>query len=165
MILFDNPIPRDWFDWSNAGVGVVGLAFTLWAVWQATGAKKAATEAREAIWQREASDSFSELGALAGELVQLLQFERPNEAAVRARDLVTRIPRDRARFVRFLAADSDKLKAVEVAFQKLALQLSAPGFLEKKDEFRLAVQEVLGANSVLSEIYGRLLARLDEEEK
>lgn len=78
--------------------------------------------------------------------------------------MLAQIPRDRARFVRFLAADSDNLEVVEVAFQKLALQLSAPGFLEKKDEFQMAVQEVLGANSVLSEVYGRLLARLDEEE-
>jgi 23S rRNA G2069 N7-methylase RlmK/C1962 C5-methylase RlmI len=74
-------------------------------------------------------------------------------------------PRDRARFVRFLDADSDKLKGVEVVFKKLAVQLSASGFLEKKDEFQAAVQEVIEANSVLSEVYGRLLARLDEEEK
>ncbi|MGA2166972.1 MAG: hypothetical protein ABSG62_02090 [Terracidiphilus sp.] len=165
MILLDNPIPRDWLDWTNASVGGVGLLLTIAAIVQATGAKRAAKEAREAIWQREASDSFSELGGLAGELVQLLQFERPSEAAVRVRDLLAHIPRDRARFARFLAADSDKLKAVEAVFRKLALQLSAPGFLEKKDEFQAAVQEVLGANSVLSEVYGRLLARLDEEGK
>lgn len=155
----------EWVDWSNTAVGGVGLLLTIAAIVQATGAKQAAREAREAIWQREATDSFSKLGGLAGELVQLLQLERPSEAAVRVRDLLAQIPRDRARFVRFLAADSDKLKAVEGAFQKLALQLSARGFLEKKDEFQLAVQEVLGANSVLSEVYGRLLARLDEEEK
>jgi hypothetical protein len=79
--------------------------------------------------------------------------------------LLAQIPQDRARFVRFLAADSDKLKAVETAFQKLALQLSTSGFLENKDEFQSAVQEVLVANVVLSEVYGRLLARLDEEGK
>ncbi len=157
-------ILHDWFDWSNAGVGVAGLAFTLLAVRQATGAKRAAEEAREAIWQREASESLSKLSGLAGDLVQLLQLERPSEAAVRVRDLLAQIPRDRTRFERFLATDSDKLEVVEVAFQKLALQLSTPGFLEKKDEFQLAVQEVLEANSVLSEVYGRLLARLDEVE-
>jgi hypothetical protein len=73
-------ILHDLFDWSNAGVGAAGLMLTLLAIRQATGAKKAAEEAREAIWQREASDSFSELGGLAGELIQLLQFERPSEA-------------------------------------------------------------------------------------
>jgi hypothetical protein len=165
MILFDNPIPRDWFDWTNASVGGVGLLLTIAAVVQATGAKRAAREAREAIWQREASDSFSELCGLAGELAQLLQLERPNEAAVRVRDLLARIPKDRTHFDRFLDFDSDKLKVVETAFTKLALQLSSPGFLEKKDEFQVAMQEVIEANRVLGEIHGRLLARREEEEK
>jgi hypothetical protein len=165
MILFDSPIPRDWFDWTNAGVGVVGLAFTLWAVWQATGAKKAATEAKEAIWQREASDTFSELEQAARELALLLQLERPSEAAVRARDLVARIPRERARFERFLALDSDKLDLLEFVFQKLAAQLSAPGFLEREDEFQQAIKDVFEANSALNTVYGMLLARMDEEGK
>jgi hypothetical protein len=42
MILHDNPIPRDWFDWPNATVGGTGLLLTLAAIFQATGAKKAA---------------------------------------------------------------------------------------------------------------------------
>jgi hypothetical protein len=75
-------ILHDWFDWSNAGVGVAGLGLTILAIWQATGAKKAAEEAREAIWQREASESFSKLSGLARDLAQLLQYERPSEAAV-----------------------------------------------------------------------------------
>jgi hypothetical protein len=158
-------ILHDWFDWTNAGVGVVGLGFTLWAVRQATGAKQAAIEAREAIWQREASDSFSELGALAGELVQLLQFERPKEAAVRARDLVARIPRDRARFERFLAADSGKLKELEVIFQNLAVQLSSARFLEERGTVQASIEAVFEANGELNSVYGRLLARLDKEER
>jgi hypothetical protein len=58
MIPLDNPIPRDWFDWTNATVGIVGLGLTVAAIFQATGAKKAAEAAREAIWKREATDSF-----------------------------------------------------------------------------------------------------------
>ena len=116
---------HDFFGWSNAGVGVVGLAFTLWAVGQATGAKQAATEAREAIWQREASDSFFELKGIAEEFAILLQSERSKEALVRARDLLARIPRDRARFGKFLFADSDKLRELESVFQKLAIRLTS----------------------------------------
>jgi len=155
---------RDWFDWTNAGIGTAGLALTFATLFFAKGAKTAATEAREAIWKREASDSFSELRALAEELVPLLQFERPNEAAVRARDLVARLPRDRARFERFLAADSDKLKLLESRFQQLAVQFSSAQFLEEKDLVQAAIQTVFEAVSELNEIYGRLLARLDEED-
>jgi len=156
---------HDLFDWSNSGVGVAGLVLTVGALWQATGAKKAAEEAREAVWQRDASDSFSELEGPAGELVQLLQFERRNEAAVRVRDLLAQIPRDRARFERFLAGDADKLKGMETVFQKLAVQLSAPDFMERKDEFEAAMGAVFEANRDLSAVYGRLLSRLDREEK
>jgi hypothetical protein len=156
---------HDWFDWTNAGIGTAGLALTVATLLFAKGAKKAATEAKEAIWKREASDSFSELGGLAGELAQLLQFERPNEAAVRARDLVSRIPRDRARFERFLAVDSDKLKTLESGFQQLAVQLSSSKFLEEEKQVESAIKTVFQANSELNAIYGRLLARLDKEGK
>jgi hypothetical protein len=158
-------ILHDWFDWSNAGVGMGGLALTVGAIWQATGAKQAAIEAKEAIWQREASDSFSDLERVASQLAVMLQLERPSEAVVLARDLVARIPRDRARFERFLASDSDKLKELEPFFQGLALQLSAPGRLEEKDELQTAVREALAAIGVLSQVHGRLLTRLDEEEQ
>jgi hypothetical protein len=58
-------ILHDWFDWSNAGVGVVGLAFTLWAVRQATGAKRAAIEARKAVYRRNAADAMVEIVRIA----------------------------------------------------------------------------------------------------
>jgi len=154
---------HDWFDWTNAGVGTVGLALTVATLLFAKGAKKAATEAKEAIWKREASDSFSELSGLAAELVQMLQFERPIDASVRARDLVTRIPRERGRFERFLADDFDKLKALESDFQRLAVQLSSPKFLEKRKQDHVAIQTVFEASRELNAIYGRLLARLDKE--
>jgi hypothetical protein len=149
-----------WVDWSNTAVGGVGLLLTITAIVQATGAKQ---EAKEAIWQREASDSFSELEGIAGELALLLQLERPSEAVVRARDLAKRIPRDRARFERFLSADSDKLKALESEFQRLAVQLSSAKFLEEKGGLQVAIQAVFDSNRELNAIYGRLLAKLDEE--
>jgi hypothetical protein len=153
-------ILHDWFDWSNAGVGVVGLAFTLWAVWQATGAKKAATEAREAVYQRNAADALEEIVKLAEQISESLLLEWPSVAAVRARDLVARIPRDRARFERFLAADSDRLKALESIFQQLAIRLSSSRFLDGKDEPQRTIQEVFDAKRDLNALYGRLLARI-----
>jgi len=153
-------ILHDWFDWSNAGVGVVGLAFTLWAVWQATGAKKAATEAREAVYQRNAADALEEIVKLAEQISESLLLEWPSVAAVRARDLVARIPRDRARFERFLAADSDRLKALESIFQQLAIRLSSSRFLDGKDEPQRTIQEVFDAQRDLNALYGRLLARI-----
>jgi len=42
------------FDWTNSGVGLAGLALTVGAIVQATSAKKAATEARDAVRYHDA---------------------------------------------------------------------------------------------------------------
>jgi cytosine/uracil/thiamine/allantoin permease len=68
MILLETPIPRDWFDWSNACVGVVGLALTLWAVWQAKGAKAAAQSAEKSVTRHNAEVDFGSLTRMAKEL-------------------------------------------------------------------------------------------------
>jgi arylsulfatase A-like enzyme len=156
-------ILHDWFDWSNAGVGTAGLMLTLLAVRQATGAKRAAEDARQAVYGRNAADAFAETVRLAEHCAEYLLLERPNEAAVRARDLVARIPRDRTRFERFIVADSDKLKILESGFQVLATRLSSEDPLEEKEDAQDAIDRVFDAIRELNAIYGRLLARLDEE--
>jgi hypothetical protein len=153
-------ILHDWFDWSNSGVGIAGLGLTLWAVWQATGAKRAATEAREAVYQGNAVESLEEIVKLAEQISESLLLEWPSVAAVRARDLVARIPRDRARFERFLAADSDTLKALESIFQQLAIRLSSARFLEGSDEPQRTIDEVFEAKRELNAVYGRLQAQI-----
>jgi hypothetical protein len=58
-------ILHDLFDWSNSGVGVAGLVLTVGAVWQATGEKRAATEAKEAVNRRNAADAMMEVVRIA----------------------------------------------------------------------------------------------------
>lgn len=143
---------------------MAGLALTVGAIWQATGAKKAASATREALYQRNAGESLAETVRIAESCAEYLSLERPSEAAVRTRDLVARIPRDRVQFEQFLAADSDKLKALESVFQQLAIQLSAGRFLENKEEAQVSMNNVLEASRVLSAVYGRLLARIMRRE-
>lgn len=81
MVLDGNPIPRDWFDWTNASVGLVGLALTIVAIVQATGAKKAATGAKEAVWKRTASAAFQELARLGVQLDLYTSAQRLGEAS------------------------------------------------------------------------------------
>jgi predicted alpha/beta hydrolase len=155
---------HDLFDWTNAGVGAAGLALTAGAFWQATGAKKAAQEARDAVWKREAASSLAEIERIAAEFAVWVELERPKEAAVRGRDLAARIPRDRARFERFLNGDSDKLRLLESVYADLAVQVFSTAFLEDKGKLQAAIEDVNAANRELNEVYGRLLGRLDEEE-
>ncbi|HUY94945.1 MAG TPA: hypothetical protein VMU71_06585 [Terracidiphilus sp.] len=157
-------ILHDLFDWTSSGVGLTGLALTVGALWQATGAKRAATEAREAVYQRNAADALAEMVRLAEDCEQYLLLERPNEAALRARDIVSRIPKERKRFERFLIADSDKLKALEIVFQELVGQLSLVRSLEDKANARSTGDAIGRAKAELSSVHGRLLSRVDEED-
>jgi hypothetical protein len=78
---------HDWFDWSNAGVGVVGLAFTLWAVAQATGAKKAAENAGNSVKRHNAEVDFGALARMAKELHGYVEAGMTPEAKLRTTDL------------------------------------------------------------------------------
>jgi hypothetical protein len=87
MILTENPIPRDWFDWSNAGVGVAGLGLTLWAVAQATGAKRAARRAEQSVIRHNAEVDFGSLARMAKELHGYVEGGMMQEARLRTTDL------------------------------------------------------------------------------
>jgi hypothetical protein len=80
-------ILRDWFDWSNAGVGVVGLGFTLWAVRQATGAKQAAQRAEQSVRRHNAEVDFASLARMAKELHGFVEGGMMPEARLRTTDL------------------------------------------------------------------------------
>jgi hypothetical protein len=157
-------ILHDLFDWSNSGVGVVGLGLTLWAVRQATGAKKAAMEAREAIHHRNAADAMVEIVRIAEQLNTSVLYERQAEASIQLRELVFRIPRDREEFANILASDADKLRNVVSNCKRWADSLCQGEFplsaMAKKELFN----ETLNTVQELSAIQGRLRRMIDEEE-
>jgi len=158
-------ILHDLFDWSNSGVGIIGLALTVGAIWQATGAKKAATEAREAVYRRNAADAMVEIVRIAEQLNISVLYERRVEASIQLRELVFRIPKDREEFAIFLGSDSDKLRSVESSCKRWAdflLQGEIPlNAAEKKNLFN----ETLNTVQELSGIQGRLRRTLDQEGK
>src|SRR5271166_5462674 len=82
-------ILHDLFDWSNAGVGVAGLALTVGAIWQATGAKNAAQDARHAVYRRNASDDVKRLERLASSLLTAIETEQYGLASHQARDFIS----------------------------------------------------------------------------
>ncbi len=156
---------RDWFDWTNAGIGTAGLALTFVTLFFAKGAKTAATEAREAIWKRGTSEALSELGKIAKELILYLSAERFKEASVRLLDLMERMPLVRERFKRFLQDDFDKLKEIEGILHQLATQLRTPEDLEEEGKVSEMIASASQASWELQAICGRLLATLDKEEQ
>ena len=80
-------ILHDLFDWSNSGVGVAGLGLTLWAIWQATGAKAAAQRAEKSIRRQNAEVDFASLARIAKELHGYVEGGKMPEARLRTTDL------------------------------------------------------------------------------
>jgi hypothetical protein len=158
-------ILHDWFDWSDYGVGVAGLALTVGAVWQATGAKRAATEAREAVYHRNAADAFAEIVRLAEQFATWVECERRAEAVVQVREIVLRLARDRGEFDRFLASDAGKLKEVESNCQRLADMLGYEEFPLSASAKRELFSDTLMIVHELSAVLGRVRAKGDQEEK
>jgi hypothetical protein len=158
---------RDSYDWFSIVAGLLGLFLTILAIVQAKGAKKAATDAKEAIWNRAASEYFQELAKLSERLVELMQLDRIHEAAVRARDILAKIPLERTRFERFLGADSGRLEGIQRDFERLSGWLADAKFFENQrtdDEIKRVVEarKIASRSSTdLTEIYGRLIASLE----
>jgi ribosomal protein L31E len=156
---------HDLFDWSNAGVGAVGLVLTIGAIWQATGAKKAATEARKAVYRRSAADAMVEIVRIAEQLNTSVLYERGVEAVIQLRELVFRIPRDREEFASHLASDGDKLRELESNCRRWADILGPGDFPLSAVAKKYLFNETLNTVQELSAIQGRLRRMLDQEEK
>jgi hypothetical protein len=153
------------FDLVNAGVGGVGLLLTIVAIVQATGAKRAATRAREAVYHRNAADAMVDIVRIAEQLNASVLYERGVEASIHLRELVFPIPKDREEFAVLLASDADKLREVESSCKRWADLLGPGEFPVSASVKRYLFNETLNTVQELSAIQGRLRRMLDQEEK
>jgi hypothetical protein len=80
-------IPRDWFDWTNASIGGMGLLLTIAAIVQATGAKRAARRAEQGVIRHNAEVDFGSLTRMAKELHGYVEGGMMPEARLRTTDL------------------------------------------------------------------------------
>lgn len=156
-------IAHDSFEWTNAAIGSLGLLLTVVAIVQATGAKMAAREARDAIHQRNAADSFAEIVRHAEQFATWIECERRPEAVVQVREIVLRMARDRGEFSRFLSFDADTLKNVESSCQRLADFLGHGEFPVSAEAKSEMLKETLWIVQELSAVLGRVRARIDRE--
>jgi len=158
MVLDGNSIPRDWFDWSNASVGAVGLVLTIVAIVQATGAKRAATGAKEAVWKRTASAAFQELARLGVQLDLYTSAQRLGEASALSKILRPSFTEARSNFGHELVKVSSKsLDEINGNLERLSEWLSD----SKKFDEHLQEAKAAAANSsaALSGIAGQLQQR------
>jgi hypothetical protein len=139
-------IERDWFDWSNAGVSLFGLLLSGGAILQATGAKRAAEAARQAVFSRNALEDVGRLREIATNLLLAIETEQYGLANYRARDFISDAPRIRERHQTRLGKDGGKLESAVGLVRVLSIRLQAG---EKKDVLLESAQRVLVALSSL----------------
>jgi hypothetical protein len=155
MFLLDNSIPRDWFDWTNFTIGLLGLALTLWAVRQATGAKKAATGARDAVWKRTASATFQDLARLGSQLDLYTSAQRFGEASALFKILRPSFTEARKNFELELEKDSQPtLDEINNRLEELSGWLSNSDTIDANLQVAKAAAESI--NTALSGIAGQL---------
>jgi len=76
-----------WVDWTNTGVGSVGVLLTIAALWQATSAKNAARMAAKTVQSHHAETDFIALARMTKELHGFIEHGHLPEAKVRMTDL------------------------------------------------------------------------------
>jgi len=113
-------ILHDLFDWSNAGVGVTGLGLTLWAVAQASGAKKAAEKAAKSVRHHNAEVDFGTLARMAKELHGYVEGGMMPEARLRTTDLRSDLSSAIRLHETFLGKDLDRIQEKQVDLKLVA---------------------------------------------
>ena len=101
----------EWFDWTAGGASIAGLGYAWWASHQATGAKNAAQDARQAVYRRNASDDLTEICELAATFLTAIETKQKGLALHIARDFLAACSSAREHHRRFLGADGGKLEA------------------------------------------------------
>lgn len=139
---------RDWFDWTNAGIGTAGLALTFVTLLFAKGAKKAATEARVAVYRGNSADDLERILTLAHDFSRALQNEQDEIALYVAESFTSACSSARERHRGFLGREGAKLElAVQLvtgASRKLQRGMPQEDLLADAQRVVLYVSSVSG---------------------
>ena len=90
-----------------AGIAsVIGLGVSIWTLIVATGAKKAAGQAREAVRKGDAAEDLKNLSTIAKEFLSHIEADQSQTAVLRARDLMSATSLASRRWGRFLSVEA-----------------------------------------------------------
>jgi hypothetical protein len=154
---------HDLFDWTNASVGAAGLVLTVFALLQATGAKKAAQQASKNIRQHNAEVDFNSLARIAKELHGYVEDGRMSEARLRTTDLRSELATAIRTHGRFVANELSRLRERQIDLKLITEGLNGgPETLSSTERIRLLriTGEILEALAGLS---GQFRSQVDTE--
>lgn len=150
-----------------AGIAsVVGVAISIWTLIVATGAQRAAREAREAVRKGNAAEEFQDLSRIADEFLSHIEADQVPAALVRARDLMSAISLASRRWGRFLSVEGrnnfeEAYAQVSIISRSLSAN-GAPSTLQQKDKMLKICHGVIRA---MSNETGTLFSELEESEE
>jgi hypothetical protein len=155
-------ILHDLFDWTNSGVGGAGLLLTVGAIWQATGAKKAARRAENSVFRHNAEVDFASLARMAKELHGYVESSRMPEARLRTTDLRSELALAIRHHEKLLGNRLDLLKGKQLDLKVVTDALNREsGALSQSERVRLL--EITGAIlDVLAGQSGRLRSKAEK---
>jgi len=154
------------FDLIAGIASIVGLAISVWTLVVATGARKAAKEAREAVRKGNAAEEFKNLSRISDEFLSHIESDQVPGALMRARDLMSAISLASNRWGRFLSVQSRN--NIEEAYSQISVisrSLStngAPATPQQKDKLLKICHGVVGA---MTKETGTLFSELEEPEE
>jgi hypothetical protein len=145
---------------------IVGLAVSIWTLIVATGAQKAAREAREAVRKGNAAEEFKNLSTIADEFLGHVEADQVPAALLRARDLMSAISLASRRWGRFISVDGrNNFEEAYVQISVISRSLStngAPSTPQQKDKLLKICHGVIRA---MSNETGTLFSELEESEE
>jgi hypothetical protein len=145
---------------------IIGLGISIWTLIVATGARKAANEAREAVRKGNAAEELKNLSRVADEFLSYIEAGEASAAVLRARDLMSATSMASRRWQRFLTVeDRNKLEEAYAQISVISRSLStngAPSTPQQKDKMLKICHSVVRA---MSEGTGTLYSGIEESEE
>lgn len=151
------------------GLASIAGACLSWMAWRKAreaeiSARNAATEARRLVRTTNAAEALKELNQSASELLDFIQNDRQQAAAIRARDLFSQIGAGRMRWRRFLDDDKE-LGAAQEKVRKISLGLTANNEQAEPEVKQKLLTYCHAIIKVLSDESSKIIANVEQTEE
>jgi hypothetical protein len=154
------------FDLIAGIASIVGLAISILTLIVATGARKAANEAREAVRKGDAAEEFRNLTGIANEFLSHIESDEVPAALIRARDLMSAMSvasRRRGRFLSVEASNNFEEAHAQISVISRSLSINgAPSTPQQKDKLLKICHSVIKA---MGSETGTLFSTVEESEE
>lgn len=145
---------------------VLGVALSVAILFVAKSARRAATDAKEAVRRSSAAEEFRNLNRLAGEFLSHVESNQVDAACVRARDLMSAMSISARRWGRFLPDHGRK--ELDEAYAQLSVisgSLSANGPPASPQQKEKLLRICHGLVKVVGTQAGTLCSEVEEPEE